>query len=752
MMIKKKNMTTRAHKLISLLKHLRFIVLIGAMAYSNIAISQTDTITIPAKEYVTGIVRDAVTKEPVAAAQIKTLSNSAAATTNEKGYFNIEIISTTDILLVIAIDYNAIELPIKGRNNLNIELYRDVFSLFYNEYENISGLKRASFNTNSASKIENSDDPSWVAVDNILQSNMGGDIRGISRSGLSGIGSSLFIRGLNSINLNAQPLFVVDGVLWNSFSDINSLHDGFYNNPLTDIDPNDIESITVVKDGTSLYGSKGGNGVILIKTKRGVDVSTKIMINMSAGVNQSPSSYPLMNGDQFRLYSTDMFSSMGYSPQSINSMPFLMADTSSASYKTFNNATGWEDEIYKRSTFQSYNISVNGGDEKALYAFSMGYTGNKGNINNTDMQRLNTRFNADFFLTDKIDMGLNIGFTNIDRNLLDDGVNFYTSPTYLAMIKSEFLSPYSYTNSGTLTGDFEDSDIFGVGNPVAVIENSLNYNKHYRLNMGLKPKIQITPEFSISNQFDYSLFKVKEAHYDPIVGTAEKYIEGYGISQNLFQNQIIRNNNFFNDFRLMYNPKYGQNHRINSIAGIRYLSDSFTSDYAEGHNSGSDQKRNLQTEEEFKYLNGTNKNINSLSYYANVDYSFNNRYMVTAAISVDGSSRFGRETENGFQLFDHSWGVFPSINAAWLASSEPFMANIPYIDLLKVRAGYGITGNDDIEPYAYSAYFSPIRFMNRANGLYLSNIGNSQIQWETTSKTMRGWLLISMLSLWVTTP
>ena len=133
-----------------------------------------------------------------------------------------------------------------------------------------------------------------------------------------------------------------------------------------------------------------------------------------------------------------------------------------------------------------------------------------------------------------------------------------------------------------------------------------------------------------------------------------------------------------------------------------------------------------------------NNNTKSISNYAGVDYSYSNRYFLSAAIAIDGSSRFGLHTENGFQLFNRSWGVFPSLNGAWLVSSEPFMKDVSAIDLLKIRAGYGITGNDGIQDYANKAYFKSVRYIDKANGIVLANIGNDKLQWETTGRASAG--------------
>ncbi|MBN2610756.1 MAG: SusC/RagA family TonB-linked outer membrane protein [Bacteroidales bacterium] len=719
-------------------KHLFSILMAWLLISCSFAHAKSDSVTVDSSRYINGIIRDAKTKEPIAAAQIQSLNYMTAATTDDNGSFNLKINSSSEVLLVKAFDYNPREIAVRGKENIEIELYPESFTDIYPLTEGLTGSTRSAWSTTAMNGTSETGNPVFVALDEVVQTRMGGDVRAISRSGINGIGCSMFIRGFNSLNLNAQPLFVVDGVIWNSFTDINSLHDGFFNNTLADIDLNDIENITIIKDGTSLYGSKGGNGVIIVKTKRGRDMATKIVVNAVGGITEQPVSLPVMNGDQFRIYTTDLLQTMNLSKESIDAMEFLQDDPSDLGYPQYHNATDWDNEVYRQGVHQSYNISVNGGDKRALYAFSIGYTGINSVVKKTDMQRLNTRFNADFSLSDKINMGLNIGFSNIDRNLLDDGVNFYTSPAYLAMIKAPFLNPYTYTMFGTLTTDPEDSDIFDVSNPTAIIKNALNLNKHYRLNLGIKPVFQLSPSLSVSNHFEYILFKVKETYYSPMTGVADRNIPGFGLSENMFRSQHIRNNCLFNDARVQYKRQFGNNHRVNAIIGFRYVNDIYESDFAEGHNSGSDQKRNLLDQLVYKKTDGENREIKSVANYANMDYSFDNRYFLTATVSVDGSSHFGNETQGGFQLFNHSWGIFPSVSGAWLVSSEEFLAGTTIIDRLKLRAAYSLSGNDAIEPYAGNTYFSSIRFMDRANGIILSSIGNNEIQWETTAKMSFG--------------
>jgi len=244
--------------------------------------------------------------------------------------------------------------------------------------------------------------------------------------------------------------------------------------------------------------------------------------------------------------------------------------------------------------------------------------------------------------------------------------------------------------------------------------------------------------------------KVKETYYSPIIGVATRNIPGYGYSENMFRSQVMSNIALFDDTRLAYSNTFNRVHHIHALIGWRYISNYYESDFAEGHNSGTDQKRNLYSDEDYKISTGVNNYVRSISNYLQADYDYLSKYFVTLSAALDGSSRFGRETQGGIHLFGHSWGLFPSINTAWLVSSEEFMSGMPIFDRLKVRASFGLTGNDDLDPYASLAYFMSDRYIGRANGIVIGNIGNDALQWETTSKLNVGVdanMLNDMLSL-----
>jgi len=707
---------------------IKFLLVSGILTISGYAGAET----------ISGIVRDAGTKKPISAARVVVISKNVSVVTDENGRFTMDNVSPKDVLSVEAYDFGTREISVRNQKVLTVDLYSDVFTNFYKQIDNLTETSSTTVQTASIKSMKGIEQSPAFSVDELFQTSLGADARSITRSGITGIGASLFIRGINSVNVNAQPLFVVDGVIWNNMYDMKSIEKGYFSNVLDYIDVNDIESMTVVKDGTSIYGSKGSNGVILIKTKRSSSQVTKIGVNVSTSFTNTPGSYPMMNGEAYRIYATDLLGTAGMDSRNLSSFNYLVTDKTNPVYNTYHNNTDWADEVYRIGQGNHYMISAMGGDEKALYYFSVGLTNDKGIVKSTDLTRINTLFNADIHLTKDADLGLNIGFTHMERNMVDDGVNFYSSPTWLANLKSPFFSPHKLTSTGNVMVDYADADDFGIGNPSAVIENALNAVKQFRINVDANPTYRINPNLTLNSQFDYSLMQNNERRFVPMNGTAPEYLEKWGgYSTNEVNSQVLHDAAIFNDTRLKYKKQFG-NHHLNAVYGLRFIVDKFESDYAEEHNTGADNNTTITGSYDFLTVDGLNNNTKSLSNYLQAEYNYDNRYFATAATSMDASSRFGKETKGGFQMLGTSWGVFPSINLGWLASSESFMKPLDFINLCKVRLGYGLTGNDGIPDYEAMSYFTYTRFLKQANGIVIGNIANEELQWETTRRANLG--------------
>lgn len=723
-------------------------ILIGILCIMSFAVSTAFAQTEIEKDVITGFVRDARTKKPIIAAQISTLDKKMSAVTDENGKFTFKK-SPNEIgtLIISAYDYNKVEVAMKGKNTITVDLYSDSFTNYFKNIESPIGVVNNSTITNSLSSSDDLSQTTFITPDEALQSTLGGNIRAINRSGMAGMGASLFIRGINSININAQPLFVIDGVIWNNGYDLPSIHGGFYSNPLNYINTLDIESITEVKDGATLYGSKGSNGVILIKTKRSKNYATKIGLNFSVGITDVPGKLPMLETEDFRTYASDMLGSYtnyinkyGTSSNSVldvaSNSDFLQNDPSQKeSYSTYHNNTDWAKEIYQRGVTNNYQINVSGGDNKQMTYLSLGYTSSQGVVKTSDLQRYNFKLNSDVHLANNLMMGVNIGFSRIERTMLDDGINNYTSPTWLSTIKSPFLSSNTFTSSGQKTTEIAAYDVFGVGNPNGLIAYSVNNTiKKSRSNITLSPSYKLTREITISTLFDYSMDKVNEGHFTPLDFTIPYYIENKGISYNDVSSLTLRNTNIYNDTRFSFEKTLNKKHFVKALYGWRYINNYLESDYAEVHNTGANYNTLISGAYSFLKVDGVNNYTKSISNYANVEYDFDKKYLITAALSVDGSSKFGNNTKEGLHLFNHSWGVFPSVHGAWIVSSEKFMQNIRAVNFLKLHGGFSETGNDGIPDYDSKAYFKAVRFMDKANGLVLSNLENNQIQWETTAK------------------
>ena len=716
------------------------ICLVGFMLFPGFrAMAQQNTLK--------GLVLDAYSKKPVSAAQINVRDKKISAVTDANGVFTLQLDNQSDVLLINAFDYNPTEVSSRGNDSLVIYLNSNKFSSFFKTLETETGTKSSSLITNSIKVIDNTDKSTATTPDDLFQEYLAADVRSISRSGASGIGSSLFIRGLNSINLNAQPMFVVDGIIWTNGYNNPTIHAGFYSNPLNYINVRDIESISVLKDGAALYGSKAANGVIIIKTKRSYNEVTKIDLNISYGTTDIPGNIPMMNGNEFRTYASDMLGSYidynsqnGVSSSAFDNIGFLQNNPANLQeYNTYHNNTDWSKEVYNRAFTSNYQINVSGGDSKQMSYLSLGYTNTESVVKNTNMQRYNFKLNSDLKLLQNLTMGVNIGFSRIEQVLVDDGINPVSSPTWMSRVKAPFLSPYHYSSTGEKTLNLEKYDLFAVGNPAGIIDYAENNTiKKDRSNITLAPVLKITPKLTLSSVFDYSMDKINEGHFTPLDYSVPHYIENKGTSYNNVKSLTMRNTNIYSDSRITYETIINADHHLKAILGFRYITNSLEIDYAEEHNTGANYNTLINGSYSFLKVSGANNNTKSISNFANFEYDYNNKYLITAAMSKDASSRFGKKTKEGIHLFGQSWGLFPSVQGAWVVSSENFMKNIRFIDYLKIRAGISITGNDDIPDYESKAFFSSNRFMDKANGLVLSNLENNEIQWETTTKQNLG--------------
>ena len=711
--------------------------------------------TLTVKNYETrtvkGVVLDGATKQPIAGAIVRAADiDGYSVLTDDDGTYELKLPVFSSALYITTPDHNPVRLGlVKDEAQKETRLYPSIFAAEYGQHTNVLGDKVATdFKYTNAINIKDE-----------IQKQMGGQVYTISRNGTPGVGSVMYIQGLNSLNVNAQPLVIIDDVIIDQQYGRTLLHDGFYNDILTNLNPADIEKVTVMRNGTALYGAKGSNGVILIQTRRNKSMATRITANVSAGVVLEPKYISVMDANQYRSYASEMLKSTNTTNRKFK---FLNEDRDYYYYDQYHQSTDWKDLVYRTAMTQNYGINVEGGDAVANYNLSVNYTSAQSTMKFNDMDRLNVRFNTDIGLWRNLDVRFDASFANQTRNIRNDGApegydeGTPTAPSFLAYVKSPFMSPYSYGHDETGRGRFSDShyDIekesylsealanyngynWQLGNPAAINEyaNADNKNRFETsmLNLTITPKYSIMPNLFVSEHFSYNLVNTNEMFYIPINGTPNYYVKSLGgYRDNEVRSLASKQNSVQSDTRIDWNKRFGA-HFVHAFAGARINWESFTTSSQVGYNTGSDKTPFMSKDLADKAVTGVNENWNSLSWYLQGEYNYMSRYYLQANLTIDGSSRFG-EDAGDIKLLKAPWAIFPGLQASWVITNEPWMAGVNGIDYLRLSAGFDMTGNDDIDYYAACSFFRASQFLHTISGLSFAGIGNNEIQWETTRR------------------
>lgn len=687
-------------------------------------------------EVVSGKVLDAATHKGVVGAQVSSFDKSYSAMTKDDGTFEIRVPSLNFILLIKAPDYASREIPLQGRNQVVVSLYSTGFSNYYESILTPFGQERASQTIGARSSVINNENYGGLNLTSDILSKLG-SLRTINSSGAPAIGGVTFLRGYNSLNSNNQPLIVVDGVILERPLDNTSIHQGYTIDPLINLDLNDIEQVTLLKDGTSIYGSKGGNGVLLITTRRGKSLATRVTFSLNTGVTTQPNSLPMMNAEDYRVYASNMLQGVEDGEMHIDNT-FLDNNTTGLYYKQYHNNTDWKKYLYRNGFTQSYHIGVNGGDEVAMYNLSVGYSDAQSSLKKNDFSRLNARFNTDVKLGKQLTLKFDLSYSWTSRNLRDDGLaedltlGPISSPGILAYIKAPFLAPYTYTNSGVYTSSLADYDFLSVANPLSPIQLGEGSSQYNRFNVAVRPEYSFNRNFKLQSLFSYSYVNNSEHYYRPMYGFAP-FVTTWNSLENQVKTQFVKQQSIYSNTYLEWTP-WLTTHTLSFKGGFRYMTDLFRGDFASGYNTGSDHTKEMSGNLTNSTSGGYDDRWKSVSWFLDANYNFCDKYFISAAFSLDASSRFGEKASGGVKLGDLNYAPFPSLNVAWLISSESFMKYLPVVSLMKLRAGYGLSGNDCIPNESTFTYFKAVRYLYKSTGLALSGIGNPNIKWETTSK------------------
>lgn len=687
---------------------------------------------------INGVVTEAATGKVLPGISVS-FGTYSAALTDSVGRFNISVPNDLVMLNFSGQGYHAREVAIKGRKTLKVELYDDSFQSLSDVAVTSYASKPVTQLTNAITTIQTNG--SWNKMSETPDSYLQGRVAGLTavrRSGTPGIGADMLLRGYNSLYASSQPLIVVDGMIYNIDQYDGSLIGGHRTNHLANLDLRDIDNITVIKDGASMYGTRGANGVILITTGRAKDVATRFNFAAYGGYNSRPAEIPVMDAAGFRTYLSELLrTNPAFTPQTIQAQPYMNDNTTNPDYYRYHQNTNWQDKVMQNGYTQNYYLKVTGGDNIATYALSLGYLDNDGLTANTWLKRYQTRFNANLNLSQKLKAQANLAFTRSEQQLRDQGMNFDTNPMYLALVKAPFLSPFEVSSSGIESPNIAAADIFSISNPYAAVTKVQALNRNYRFTGSVGFVYEFNKKLSLQTLLGINFDKVRENTFIPETGIVPLNLSS-AVAKNRTAAEVQRYFGVYNDTRLSYNYPINPSHQLSADVGFRYNTNKTEADYGLGYNTASDNFVTLGGSNVLlRIIGGDMGQWNWLNTYGNVDYKAYDKYFLSFNLAVDGSSRFGKSIPSTLNINGNKYAVMPSVSAAWLISSEPFMPRNAFIETMKLRLSAGRVGNDDIGNYSSRKYYVTQSLLGR-QGLVLGNMGNSALQWETNTKLNAG--------------
>ena len=647
---------------------------------------------------VTGTVTD-VSGEPIIGANIRIKGTTTGTITDIDGNFSIKA-EPQSVIEVSYIGYLTQETVINNQKSIRFLLKEDTKTL--DEVVVIGyGVQKKADLTGSVANIntEKLNTQSNANIGQALQGKIAGvDI--VSQGGAPGSGTRIMVRGIGTLN-NASPLYIVDGMYMNSIDHIN---------------PNDIASIDVLKDASSaaIYGSRAANGVIIVTTKEGSNTEGKPIIDLSVNLGISTASKFL-----------DMLDAKGWAEvttiarQAIGKPALDMA--TDLANKPDND---WQDIMFRPALMQNYNLSVKGGGKYSTYYTGLGYFNQDGIVKGTNYQRYNIQSKNDY-KRGIFSAGTNLIISFSHDKPLHQELRGGMIGTILQSVPT--LEKYDDTREGGYGGTY--GDVVNIPHPLAIIDDNImdRYNENVKifanlyaqieLFKGLKYKLNLTPDFSFERYKNY-LNK-----YD--FGLATNSITQLTERQRRRRNILVEN-------LLTFDRTFGE-HKISALAGYTYQDSRFRhiQAYGEGLPQGLEEIDAATTN---RSNEGNSWRSVLTSILGRVFYSYQNKYLFTATIRRDGSSKFGK---------NNRYGYFPSFSLGWNVAEEKFMENVHWLEQLKLRGGYGVLGNQEIDNYQYSSTITTgINYPDGNGGLlqgaFPKNFANPDIKWEETAMTNVG--------------
>ncbi|MEO1010278.1 MAG: TonB-dependent receptor [Bacteroidota bacterium] len=654
---------------------------------------------------------------PLPGASILEKGTTNGVTSDFDGKFSITVEDENAILVISYIGFGTTEVPIAARSIVNITLEESTSALDEIVVIGYGTLKKSDL-TGSVSSLRSEDfNPGAnVSVDQLLQGRAAG-VQISQASSAPGGGLSIRIRGASSLNAGNEPLYVIDGYPIDNSPNLTSggaaqvSANNSPRNPLNALNPGDIESIEILKDAsaTAIYGSRGANGVIMITTKKGREGQMSVTYDVYAGMQTVAETIDVLSTSEYinaiNALSLDQGNDIVFSDEDI---------------ARIGQGTDWQEQIFRTAPVTNHNLSVQGGTEKTSIYASFNYFDQDGVVKNSGIKRFTGRINIDTKIGERAQLGINLNTSLVQDNNNVDGVN--TNEQAGPINTSQLYDPTEpiFNDDGSIS----QSPNLTINNPVALVEGISNLSETNRTFGTVFLNYDFTENLSGKLNFGTDRQTTRRDIFN-----STQTIRG-GNQGGIANIEVLERSNYLFEYTMNYNKTFNQKHDFTVLGGITFQQfdirtfggniNGFPTDEIGTNNLalGDTNNDDLRSRKEENSL---------LSYLGRVNYSFDNKYLITASIRADGSSRFGE---------NNKFGYFPSFALGWKLSEESFIPDV--FSELKLRASWGQTGNQEIGNFNSLLTFGNGRNVvlggNIEGSVIPARIANPDLKWETTEQ------------------
>jgi len=684
---------------------------------------------------VTGKVIDSGTGLPLKQVSVSVASTGELSETNEKGEFLINAPDFQSEIIFELPEYSKRKIFLNGRTSLTISLVSSAYKSFDQLYDAPLGaalIKDATTPISSvyANEIKNTRSTSF---DQPLQGIVPG-LNIVNQSGMPGSKSWVNIGAVSSLFGRNEPVLFIDGMIHDYNYAQNGLMEGFSINPFDIVDIEDISNISIVRNGNSYLGAMGSNGVIYVNTEQNREASTVIQVSAYAGVGMVPQKHNVLNASDYKNYLSGRLAEDGYDNAAINQMyPWLNGTSGSKDYYRYNNSTNWQNEIYKPGTLSKFHLFLKGGDDIATYNISAGYLNQKGVYEKSSFSRFNLRINGKINITDKFSITPNAKLSLADSYTPNQGYSVHKNPLISSLLIPSVLQPFARDeDNGAQLPYIDDVSVFNISNPVAIVTNAVGSDRNYHFLASATAEYKFSEKFKLSNLIGLNFNNARENIFIPDLGLVQ--VDSAANSPGVFVNEFRSTQNHTT---LSYSATSLKGHSWDTQLGARIVMNNYKHNNAISLNTPSDDFKKLSDGTKYTYLRtstGDDRSLAWVSYFANVSYNFRNKYYLNINASYDGNS--ANNEKNRYNLY-------PSVGAAWRLNSEKFLSSIKWIDDLKLRGMWSLTGNMYSSVYDYSKMYYAEDRVNSMGVVVREIIPNSNLELEKKA-TLNGGIDISL--------